>query len=68
MIETGPCIKKLTLPVLNNLIRAICALIEDKQFLNIVVLGGWTKDVTRYLIKSFRSLDKKVVKSFIVVL
>lgn len=65
MVETGPCVKHLSAPVINALLKEVCEMLEKRHLTNVVVLGGWTKDLTRYLIKNYRSLEKKHVKRFI---
>lgn len=65
MVETGPCVKYLSAPLINNFLKEVCEMLETRHLTNVVVLGGWTKELTRYLIKNYRSLDKKHVKRFI---
>ncbi len=43
-------------------------MLEDEELTNVIVLGGWTKDLTRFIIKNHRALEKKQIKRFIMIL
>lgn len=55
--------KLLSLPVLETLITRIAEIIEQREYLN-VVMAGWCTEVTRMIVKRHQNIDGEVIQEY----